>query len=340
LKGNGVEFRRARIYLSGTLWNDYVFKAQYDFAGGDADFKDAYLGMKKIPVLGTLLVGQMHEPFSLEELTSSNYNPFMERSIATVAFAPSRKSGIRASNAVLNKRMTWAVGAFYGDTDNDGDSNFDDIKNFDFTARVTGLPIYRDDGEKLLHLGLGYSYQMRDEGKTTIRYRSRPESHLTDVRLVDTKSFDVDNASLLNPEAAFIWGPFSLQGEYFYSSVKSDEGDDPNFQGAYLLGSWFITGEHRAYSTSSGKFSRVKPKSNFREGGPGAWELAARWSWLDLKDSNIEGGEENNFTLGLNWYLNPNYRFMLNYIYADVKDREKALDGKANIYQARFQVDF
>lgn len=350
LKGDGIEFRRARLYIDGMLWERFPFKAQYDFAGGETAWKDVYLGMKEIPVVGELLVGQMHEPFSLEELTSSNYNPFIERSLPTGAFAPSRKSGIRASNAVLDKRMTWSAGLFYGDTDDDGDSNFDDVSNVDFTLRLTGLPIYQDKGRQLLHLGLGYSYQLRDEGKTNLRYRNRPETHLTDVRLVDTGNFDADGANLINPELALVWGPLSLQGEYFWTGVDSKEGNDPSFQGAYLLGSWFITGENRTYSTSSGKFDRVKPNQNFMDGGIGAWEVGLRWSWLDLNDKNIKGGEETNITFGLNWYLNPNYRILLNYTYADVQDRRPfkdgdgnlvdTEDGNANIFAMRFQVDF
>ena len=78
LKGDGVEFRRVRLDISGTLWEDYLFKAQYDFAGGDTDFRDVYLGVQNIPVIGTLLVGQMREPFSLERLTSSNYITFTQ----------------------------------------------------------------------------------------------------------------------------------------------------------------------------------------------------------------------------------------------------------------------
>jgi phosphate-selective porin OprO/OprP len=85
--------------------------------------------MKNIPVVGELLVGHMKEPFSLEELTSDKYITFMERSLPTGAFAPRRNSGISASNAVLDKRMTWGVGAFYGDTDDDGDSDFNDDTN-------------------------------------------------------------------------------------------------------------------------------------------------------------------------------------------------------------------
>jgi len=191
---------------------------------------------------------------------------------------------------------------------------------------------------------LGYSYQMRDEGQTDLRYRNRPETHLTDVRLVDTGTIDADGANLLNPEIALVWGPFSVQGEYFWTAVDSTEANDPSFQGAYLFGSWFITGEHRKYSTSSGKFDRVKPQSNFMDGGLGAWELALRWSWLDLNDENVRGGEETNYTLGVNWYLNPNYRLLFNYIYADVEDRgsveDDFQDGNANIFAMRFQVDF
>lgn len=340
LDGNGVEFRRARLYLSGTLWEEYLFKAQYDFAGGDADWKDVYMGKKNIPVLGTLLVGQMHEPFSLEELTSSNYITFLERSLPTGAFAPSRKTGIRASNTLYDSNMTWALGVFYGDTDDDGDSNFDDIDNTDLTVRVTGIPIYNNEGEQLLHLGLGYSYQIRDEGETEVRYRNRPEFHMTDVRLVDTGSFDADSVNLLNPELALAWGPYSLQGEYYWTSVDSTVADDPTFQGAYLYGSWFITGEHRPYSKSSGKFSRVKPNNNFIGGGSGAWEIAARWSWLDLTDSNISGGDQNDLTLGVNWYLNPNNRIMFNYVFADVDSRDSAEDGDADIFAMRFQADF
>jgi len=340
LKGDGVEFRRARIQMSGTLWENFLFKAQYDFAGSDADFTDVYLGVKNIPVVGTLLFGQMREPFSLEVRTSSNYITFMERALPIGAFTPRRNSGIRANNTLFNERLTWSIGAFYGDTDSDGDSNFDDVTNADLTFRFTGLPFYAHNGEKLLHLGLGYSYEMRDEGKTTARYRTRPESHLTNARLVDTGRIDLDSANLINPELALVWGPLSLQGEYFWTELDSKAAKDPTFQGAYLYGSWFITGEHRPYITSSARFGRVIPKGNFWDNGPGAWELATRWSWVDLNDKRVKGGEETNYTLGVNWYLNPNYRLMFNYVYADVKDRADAEDGSTDIYQMRFQVDY
>lgn len=80
----------------------------------------------------------------------------------------------------------------------------------------------------------------------------------------------------------------------------------------------------------------MKPKRNFlKEGGLGAWEVAARFSHLDLNDEGIIGGRLNNVTVGLNWYLNPNMRVMWNFVYADRDDV-----GDASIFQMRAQIDF
>ena len=83
---DSLEFRRARIYIQGDIYEDYFFKVQYDFAGGDADFEDVYMGMRNLPYVGNIMVGQFKEPFGLEELTSSNCITFMERSTGSEAF--------------------------------------------------------------------------------------------------------------------------------------------------------------------------------------------------------------------------------------------------------------
>lgn len=339
LEGAGVEFRRARLYTSGTVYGTVDFKAQYDFAGGDADFKDVYLGLKKVPGVGHIKVGHSKEPFSLEELTSSKYITFMERSLPN-AFAPGRNTGFKLHNAALDERLTWAVGYFYN-TDGFGET-FEDYSNTNLTARVTGLPLYGDKGKRLLHLGLSYSNQSRDEAHTTVRFRERPEAHMASDRLVDTGGIAADGVSLIDPEVALVFGPFSVQGEYMKASVDSTAQNDPGFSGYYVYASYFITGEHRRYKTSSGSFSRVKPRNNFhsKKGGAGAWEIAVRLSSLDLNDEGISGGKEDNTTVGVNWYLNPNTRVMLNYVNADLEERTGVDEGSVTIIESRFQIDF
>jgi phosphate-selective porin OprO/OprP len=218
---------------------------------------------------------------------------------------------------------------------------------WNLTGRLTYLPWYEEEGRSLLHLGLSYSHLFRDENDPDfgVGWRTRPETRLTDDRLVNTDEFLTESSDLINPEFAYVRGPLSLQGEYFYVFENSGRLDDPQFWGFYIFGSYFMTGEHRNYGTSSGTFYRLEPKRKFhpREGGWGAWEVAARFSFIDLNDEAIRGGKEANFTAALNWYLNKKARFMFNYIQAVVKDREThpAVDsGRAHIFQARLQIEF
>ncbi|MEE8159192.1 MAG: porin, partial [Dehalococcoidia bacterium] len=78
-------------------------------------------------------------------------------------------------------------------------------------------------------------------------------------------------------------------------------------------------------------------------GGLGAWEVAARYSNLDLNDASIGGGKMHNLTFGLNWYLNPNVRWMVNAVLSKTKDSVSSVgitDGNAQIYQTRVQIDW
>jgi phosphate-selective porin OprO/OprP len=259
-------------------------------------------------------------------------------------------------DAVLDKRLTWAVGLFrtvddYGEGSDDGD--------YAITGRVTGLPWYMEDGRKLVHLGASYSHRPRNGA---LRLRARPEAHLSDFRYVDTGVLETEDMDLYGVEAAFKYGPFSLQGEYIRADIDSvrrsvfnnfvwRDQDDIAMDGYYVAASYLLTGEERPYSTSSGVFGRVKPRNNFSLTGAGwgAFELAVRFSNLDLSDGHVYGGDEDNWTIGLNWYLNPHTRMMLNYIHGDI-DRSMPLgasgllrrgyDGDIDILQTRFQVDF
>jgi phosphate-selective porin OprO and OprP len=115
--GTGAEFRRARLKVEGLIWKFVEFIAEYDFAAGqEVAFKDVYVGLTKLPYLGTVRFGHQKEPFSLEELTSSNYITFMERALPNV-FSPERNTGVLVFNTAYEKRLWWGVGAFLNTND-------------------------------------------------------------------------------------------------------------------------------------------------------------------------------------------------------------------------------
>lgn len=176
------------------------------------------------------------------------------------------------------------------------------------------------------------------------QFTSKPEIHLA-TDFVDTGRFTADFANLINPELAIVYGPFSLQTEYTFADInhkRSTIGSN-DFTGFYVYGSYFLTGEHRKYERKNGALGRVKPNKNFYWGrGMGAIELTGRYSKLDLSDRTIDGGKLDDITLGVNWYLNPDTRVMLNYVRAKavLSNIGDTRDGNANLLAMRFQIDF
>lgn len=325
---DGFEFRRARLFFSGTIYERVSFKAQYDFAGGDADFKDVWISIDNS--WGDVRFGHFKEPFSLEELTSSKYLAFLERSLPVEAFSPSRNSGV-GIDGHSGDTFNWGVGYFY-DADDFASSTGED--NTNLTGRVGFRPIWEDDGARMLHVGLAATSKDR---ASSLRFRTRPEAHFAESRYVDTGNFAADGATILDGEVAGVFGPFWFAGELIQADVDAPAVGDPSFGGYYLQAGYYLTGEHRRFKASEGGFDRQKPKSIFgKDGGTGAWELVLRLSSIDLTDGGIDGGEQDNYSLAVNWYLNPATRMMVNYVHADVEPG----GASADYVLLRWQVDF
>lgn len=326
---NNTEFRRARLYVEGLIYERIRFKTQYDFIDGDTEFKDVYMELTKIPRVGNLRVGHFKEPFSLEYATSGKYLTFMERALSNLT--PERNTGIMLHDHALDERLTWAIGAFRASDDFGASAGIDgDDDQYNLTARLTGLPWYENEGERLLHVGLSYSHKFLSDD--VYRISKIPEANLGPI-VASTGDILSDGVDLLNPELALVLGPLSLQGEYSKAFV---DGSNLDFEGFYVQASYFLTGEHRNYKRTAAAFSRVSPHRDFDgHGGLGAWQLALRYSELDLDDGGIAGGDVDDITVGLNWYLNPNVRVMLNYVRSDDED-----NGDLDVFQTRFELDF
>jgi phosphate-selective porin OprO/OprP len=181
-----------------------------------------------------------------------------------------------------------------------------------------------------------------------LRYRQRPESHLAPYLANTGTTIPTNDIDLINPELAVVWGPASFQAEYTRSFVRGDDGTkNSNFWGAYAQLSYFLTGEHRNYELGSGSFGRVKPNVNFNpaKGDWGAFEVATRYSYLDLNDKFVRGGKMWDITAAINWHLFPNARLSLNYVHSEldnllISPDPDDVDGNADLVQARFQLDF
>jgi len=336
----GAELRQARLFMSGTMYKYIGWKSQFDFTGGDADIKDMWMSFKELPFHNELKVGHFKEPISLEDLASSKYITFMERALPNV-FTSGRNTGIQLKTTPFKKKMTGAIGFFRNVDDFGEGEDGSGGGEYNVTARITGLPVYEDKGRKLVHLGLGYSHRLPPDD--TARFRARPEVHIG-PHFVDTGSIkDVQAVDVFNAEFAAVMGSWSVQAEYMYTTMNMETSGDPKVSGVYGYISYFFTGEHRRYKTSTASFDKVIPISPYRDGkgGRGAWEIAARVSHLDLNDEPVvKGGELTNFTAALNWYLSANARIMFNYVLASIDETGSGKDNseQVNMFNTRVQL--
>jgi phosphate-selective porin OprO and OprP len=335
---NNAGFRRVRLYSEGTVYENFFYKTQFDFSNADVSLKGVYMGMKDIPYIGQVKLGQFKEPMGLERLTSSNNITFMERALLN-ALAPGWQWGAEISNNWLDRRVTAATGLFRNSDGDSGNLLRTDSNEWNWTSRITALPLYGSDGKELIHLGASYSFRTPD--RKLLDLDTRPEME-TNRNFVNTGNFGANTENRIGAEAAFVYGPFSLQAELLQTIVdlrNNDNAKSAYFYGVYGYASYFLTGESRNYSRTSGDFGAITPKENFslEDKTWGAWEIAARYSYLDLDDNKaeIEGGILNNMTLGINWYLNRNLRAMLNYVHTNRNGV-----GYADGVQARLQVNF
>jgi len=327
---NNFEVRRARIVakdkFSGWLYKvrlNLVNLADNDDSDNAARVDRAYIGYAGWKVL-EIRFGLQPEPFGLEKSTSSKYVTFLERSLLDT-FSPEDNLGLYSIFHIADP-LSIHLGTYVGRPYPKGSKTSKSV-----TGRIVYDLIKQD--RKLVHLGASYRYQKPLDNR--VRYKERPEAHLSDKLFKSNRLKNVDWVRLTGIEAAFLRGPVSLQMEYLRSNVVQIEGLGEKvhvLDGYYVYLSWFLTGESRHYSNNN--FGRIRPKNSIGKGGWGAWEIALRYS-------NIEDDEKQrltDITYGLNWYLTKKTRFMLNLVEVEyTSDDEK---GKARIGQMRFQQLF
>src|SRR4029077_11384394 len=124
--------------------------------------------------------------------------------------------------------------------------------------------------------------------------------------------------------------------EYFFQRADAPASGNPFSHGGEAMMSWLITGETRTYNTRGGYFNQISPKRPVFAGGPGAWELVAHVSNVDLDGGAITGGKFWRFTPLVNWSGSDHVRLAFVYGYGSL-DRF-GLIGKTRFFQTRLQL--
>jgi phosphate-selective porin OprO/OprP len=340
---DGIEVRRARVYAQGDciLLLPFSYEIELGYIPNQFYIENSYLAFRELPWIGEIKFGQFQAPMGLDAVTSSRDTTMMELAGPLAALAPGVNAGMEIGRPIFDRRATWKLGFF---TAGEGTQDTGDAASNYGRAitRITVLPLYEPSPDHpgsatLLHLGLSANYLY--SANSSVRYRSRPESHLAPY-VIDTGNIDANGALVAGAEVAWVNGPFSLQSEYLHSWVDEKDGQVPGFDGVYASVSYFLTGESRPYNRQNGRFARVIPHQNFDwgKGGWGAWEVAARASYVTLNSADVHGGRLSMLMTGVNWYVHSHVKWRFEYGLGHVADRQP--EGNINVLQTRMEVDF
>jgi phosphate-selective porin OprO/OprP len=312
---SGFRVRSLRAGLAKAFPHSISMKAEVDLTDGDSNFADLYVRYRH-KRWGLFTAGNQRVAQTLVNQTSRISRTFMEEPLPAEAFGLGRRLALGWD---VNKSKAGIHFTLFGPDLNGsiGDSGF--------AGRVYFNPTR--DRFSLFHVGLsGVSENM--SRKT--RFFSHPESRVTSKRLVDTGIYDdVTHQYIGAAEIAGAKDSFMFRGEFFRATWQRSTAKDPVFVGGYIQASWVLTGE--SFNYTQGKFIRIRPQSL-----KGAWEVAVRYSMVDLNDRDVTGGKERNFTVGLNWYAPANqFRVMSNLIF--VRTDEYAGNESPTIIQLKAQ---
>ena len=347
-------FRRVRPILEGTVFKYFDFRVMPDFAGSKLVLQDAYVDVNYVRE-ARLQIGKYKPPVGLERLQSARTLLFVERGLPT-NLVPQRDTGVQLHGDVLNGAFTYALGVFNGVPDL-GNGDTDTNSDKDFAGRVFAQPLKNSGVPPLsgLGLGIGGSYGHTRGSASSTDLPTYVSASQTSFFSYASNSTDASKTAVargarsrISPQGYYFWGPFGVLTEYVRSSQglglagKSTTAEHHAWQ---LAGSYVLTGERASYEG-------VTPAQPFDPWARrwGAWQLVGRYATLDIDSSVFKNGfadptksarAAKEWVLGVNWYLNKNVKFALDYANTDFKGGAAKGDRRTEkIVLSRVQLAF
>jgi phosphate-selective porin OprO/OprP len=376
----GVNLRRERIFFVAK-YDDWTLNVAPDFGGSpDGNQSSQFLYEANLNFTGikpvTATIGYFKPWFSLYDSQSSNDFLLMERpSIIEIARNVAAGDARASAGLKANQDQWFASGYFTGSPYGAQTSSLLNGEQMSMVGRAAGRPYYDEDWN--IHLDLSGEYVFKpainltgttpNVNQHTFNLQDRPEDRAADMnRLISTGNLSINTVGVYGGETGISWRNFLVQGGYYHigedqQKLTSQPAPHLDFHGGYVEGGWVLTGEPIRYSTGAAAFARPKVASPFGftedgfETGPGAWEIGARWSVMNLNShvtpgvsqsvtGGVFGGLQQIFGVALSWYPNDWVRFYLQFQYSQIDKLNSA--GTAQIGQhyetlaGRMQIAF
>ena len=322
----GFNIPFARTFIYGNITKDWNYQIGTQGFLGTFNLLDLWMTYKVADWLsiraGKGLAPPLYEYYA--------FTPALEAVITNsplFQLAAGRPIGVMASGNVLDNRLQYWFGV-----NNIGKSVYYGLnRNVEFDGVATITP-FKGSENFLEGLGGGFGYSSGWEHfklqQSSINFAQNGEASTNGSFITSSGvPFFAYNPDVFSSGQKirvaphlFWYGRLSFLGEYMLFSRKLSDGRTTGRstqRGYYLNLSYFLTGERDFRGNGFQGYSTISPNSPFipsrNQWGPGAWQLAAQWSELDVGEGDFYRGfaDGNRWTnrmeqlmAGVNWWPN------------------------------------
>lgn len=338
---DGLAFRRVRMIAEGAVREGVEYELQLQLTGNQVSLLNVYVDFAS--KIGTIRVGSMKRPESQDAMRSSNDLVFLERSLISDVADRGRAVGVSLSRFIL-PGWYMTLGAYSGSVE----SRNADVKSpLSFGGR-TSYEAWSNELGALVLSAYGMKYTSEDEP----RFRTDLQTRVSRERILDTgKVTDTTKFWTGGLEVAFQWDRFRFVQQYTQvnlldrASSQNPVGVGETIRGFSSEWGYVLTQDRRGFDTQEGLFKSINPENPWGSGGIGAFEIATRFSYIDMNDGQgtfkLEGGKGQVVSLALNWFPVSALLFSAEVAQGEVKERAGGLKDETLRYvQGRMRLKF